>query len=246
MGKYIKKFATHAEYQSYISGSGAFLPNVSTCDDEAAHVHYNPEPLYRTVSGTPYCDGYDKYVDVESQVSRDNGVTWETTATTATLIERNSADCGYVDDKLVATYDVHTTSEDIVLFDSQYMANISSIEIDGVELPTTQSTYRFSTTGEHDVKYTLTDPTMIPERMFRGATITKYVIPESVTTIEREAFYSYTEFDVIMHPTTPPTVGYYMFDSSMLQHIYVPAESVNAYKTAEGWSDYSTYIEPMA
>ena len=81
MGKYIKKFATHTEYQSYINGSGAYLPNVSTCDDEATHVHYNPELMYRTVSGDPFCNGYDKYVEVESQVSRDNGATWETTAT---------------------------------------------------------------------------------------------------------------------------------------------------------------------
>ena len=47
MGKYIKKFATHAEYQSYINGGEAILPNVSTCDDQPTHVHYNPyvEPV---------------------------------------------------------------------------------------------------------------------------------------------------------------------------------------------------------
>lgn len=54
------------------------------------------EPQYRTTSGTPYCEGYDKYVDVYSQVSYDGGSTWETTATTPTLIEAQSTDCGYV------------------------------------------------------------------------------------------------------------------------------------------------------
>lgn len=54
------------------------------------------EPQYRTTSGTPYCSGYDKYVDVYSQVSYDEGATWETTATTPTMIEHNSYDCGYV------------------------------------------------------------------------------------------------------------------------------------------------------
>lgn len=41
MGKYLKKFSTHAEYDVYINGSGAILPNVSICTTEE-HVHYNP------------------------------------------------------------------------------------------------------------------------------------------------------------------------------------------------------------
>ena len=52
------------------------------------------EPQYRTTSGTPYCSGYDKYVAVYSQVSYNGGQTWTTTATTNTLVERNSTDCG--------------------------------------------------------------------------------------------------------------------------------------------------------
>ena len=58
-----------------------------------------PEPQYRTISGETYCSGqtgYDKYVDVYSQVSYDGGSTWETTATTPTLVEADSPDCGYV------------------------------------------------------------------------------------------------------------------------------------------------------
>lgn len=51
---------------------------------------------YRTISGDPYCNGFDKYEDVYSQVSIDSGATWETTATTPTLVEHNSRDCGYV------------------------------------------------------------------------------------------------------------------------------------------------------
>lgn len=53
-------------------------------------------PQYRTTSGTPYCTGYDLYVNVYSQVSYDEGITWETTATTITLVQENSPQCGYV------------------------------------------------------------------------------------------------------------------------------------------------------
>lgn len=50
----------------------------------------------RTLSGTPYCTGYDLYVNKTYQVSYDGGITWETTGNEDALVERNSADCGYV------------------------------------------------------------------------------------------------------------------------------------------------------
>ena len=41
MSVYLKQFSTHAEYDAYINGSGAILPNVSICTTEG-DVHYNP------------------------------------------------------------------------------------------------------------------------------------------------------------------------------------------------------------
>lgn len=53
----------------------------------------------RTISGTPYCDysNHNKYVNTENQVSKDSGATWETTASTITVVEEHSEECGYVD-----------------------------------------------------------------------------------------------------------------------------------------------------
>ena len=62
-------------------------------DDSAVDCGGGYIPQYRTTSGSPYCTGYDKYVDVYSQVSYDNGRTWSTTATTSTLVEAQSEDC---------------------------------------------------------------------------------------------------------------------------------------------------------
>ena len=247
MGKYIKKFTTHSEYESYISGSGAFLPNVSTCDDQPTHVHYNPELMYRTVSGDPFCNGYDKYVEVESQVSRDNGVTWETTATTQVLVEKNSADCGYVNDKLTVTYDVKSTTEDTALFDSSYGRSIASVEIDGVELQTVQNTYRFSTTGEHVVKYTFNNPAEIDANCFKPDSvhlyITKFEVPETITYIGYDSFNSSEDkYDVVVYSTTPPSTSYYFCDPDKVNKIYVPAESVDVYKNTEYWSTYRDKI----
>ena len=53
-------------------------------------------PQYRTVSGTPYCNGYTKMFDTFNQVSYDGGTTWENTGVSgSTVIEYNSPDCGY-------------------------------------------------------------------------------------------------------------------------------------------------------
>ena len=41
MSLYLKQFSTHAEYEQYINGSDAILPNVSICTTEG-DVHYNP------------------------------------------------------------------------------------------------------------------------------------------------------------------------------------------------------------
>ena len=57
---------------------------------------YVPTPQYRTISGTPYCTGYDKMVDTQYQVSYDSGSTWSTVSSSTLTVEHNSQDCGYV------------------------------------------------------------------------------------------------------------------------------------------------------
>ena len=53
-----------------------------------------------TVEGEYICNGYDKYVKEKEQQSTDGGVTWTDTGNTrqGTLIETDSADCGYKPD----------------------------------------------------------------------------------------------------------------------------------------------------
>ena len=47
----------------------------------------------------------------------------------------------------------------------------------------------------------------------------------------------------IMHPTTPPSVG--RFDTAPTA-IYVPDDSVDAYKAADKWSAYASVIHPLS
>ena len=72
----------------------------------------------------------------------------------------------------------------------------------------------------------------------------KATLPSTIESIGDYAFqYSgLTKFTI--NATTPPTLGYYVFENaSSLAHIYVPSANVSAYKGASGWSDYASIIE---
>ena len=69
-------------------------------------------------------------------------------------------------------------------------------------------------------------------------------IPDSVTSIGSYAFDGCSILkEVYCKPTTPPSGGSCMFDDNASgRKIYVPRNSVSAYKSASGWSDYASAI----
>ncbi len=70
--------------------------------------------------------------------------------------------------------------------------------------------------------------------------ITSIVIPANVTSIGNYAFDNCGKLgEVHCRPTTPPTLGEYVFDN---QTIYVPEASLNDYQSAEGWKRISAQI----
>ena len=103
---------------------------------------------------------------------------------------------------------------------------------------------------------------------FAPAGLTEYTIPDSVTSIGIYTFWSCSSLEsvtigngvttigmsafydcssltsVYCKATTPPAGGSYMFAyNASGRKIYVPMESVEAYKSAEGWSEYASSIE---
>ena len=87
--------------------------------------------------------------------------------------------------------------------------------------------------------------TTIGDAAFAGcSSLTSVTIPDSATTIVAHAFYNCSSLtSVYCKPTTPPAGGSYMFyDNAPSRKIYVPMESVEAYKSASYWSEYADDI----
>ena len=72
-------------------------------------------------------------------------------------------------------------------------------------------------------------------------------IGNSVTSIGNDAFENCGQLaSVTIEAITPPTLGFSVFlGNKYNRKIYVPAGSVNAYKTATNWSDYANDIEAI-
>ena len=87
--------------------------------------------------------------------------------------------------------------------------------------------------------------TTIGESAFCGcSSLTSVTIGNSVTTIGNSAFnWCESLTSVYCKATTPPDEGFYMFyKNASGRKIYVPMESVEAYKSAYGWSEYASDI----
>ena len=91
--------------------------------------------------------------------------------------------------------------------------------------------------------------TSIGDGAFSGCRgLTSVIIPNSVTSIGKSAYQMCAKLiSVTVKSTIPPTLGTTVFGHNAdNRKIYVPSESVDAYKSATNWSTYASYIEPIS
>lgn len=89
--------------------------------------------------------------------------------------------------------------------------------------------------------------TKIGKRCFDGASIKQITIPDTVTEIGDGAFLFCRQLESITClAATPPALGTDALNTDTAGFpIKVPAASVAAYKAADGWKDYASYIVAM-
>ena len=108
--------------------------------------------------------------------------------------------------RVVAKFNVTNTSSPTQI--ASATTSFANIEIDGVAQPSVTTGFTFSTTGEHTVKYTLTDPTSIGNNAFKYCyNLISVTIPNSVTSIGNEAFYDCNGLPSIDIPDSVTSIG---------------------------------------
>ena len=161
MGKYIKLFETHADYNTYITGSDKVLPNVSYCENEN-EVHYNPwtDPklvckynITDTSSATPLRTEYEPNMFKSMEID------------------------GVLLDNMVTSYQFDTTGEHTVkyeLYDETKVGNNAPLF------------YNITTLTSVSIPNSVTT---ISQSAFGNCSgLTSITIPNSVTSIGQAAF----------------------------------------------------------
>ena len=273
--KYIKKFDRHADYEAYINGGGAVLPNVSYCVD-LNEVHFNkytPQPETRIVATFNVTDTSNP-TDIVGFYEDKTGNIYYTS-----LFESIEID-GILQNSVVGYYQFDTIGEHTIKYTLadptsigqsafQGCTGLTSVTIPSsvtsigrnvfsdctgltsVELPnnlTSINEYVFNNCPSLTSIEIPSSVTSIGQSAFQGCTgLTSVTIPSGVTSIGGFAFYGCTGLTAFTtYATTPPTLsGSGVLTNTNDCPIYVPTTSVSAYQSASGWRTYASRIQAI-
>lgn len=222
--KYLRLFETHAQYEAFLETADFLVPNVSRCR-ASNDVHYNPIPETRLIVT------YNIKSDGGGHVARAESMLKSTSTTVSAKImnyfDKAEYEADYGEGSAPYTQDVKAVN----IFDK--------IEWNGTEISPSELDAAYGywnlPAGTQVIKYTLKDPTTIPEGLFvlqssgggnvklnalksantfgQQSAVIKVEIPDSVTTIEQMAFAYCYDLTTIKFGTGITTIEDYVFCS---------------------------------
>ena len=252
MAKYLKLFEQHAQYETYINSQDAVLPNVSYCIDND-EVHYNNAGTYieivykgnNAASATNIIAKEinafgDTYTLDESSITKMTLDGQEITFSEFTVVnaaQSYGATCNLYtytfNDENEHSLKIWTTSSEMLRL-SPWNSG-----------PSPNPQYYFTSIVSVTIPKSVTS---IGGSAFRGCSgLTSITIGNCVTDIGNYAFNGCSSLtSVTIEATTPPILDSTTFMSTNSCPIYVPAQSVDAYKAASLWSDYASRIQAIS
>ena len=257
-----KNYVTNSELIQYITNLQNQITSLQNAISGCCGGGGSAETIYRWVTMTGnndyLCSGTTKYTKEKKQQSSDNGVTWSDvvpseTRMGSTVLEVNSTDCGYERCSLLSAY---TSNGDVIIPD-RYWENEGRLTY----FSTQQGNMATNSTAITSV--TIADCiTSIGDSaghyvfganggsVQNNDNLASIIIPSGVTRLYTHCIYLCPSLtSVTCLATTPPTMETNVFGGTPIANgngvIYVPAESVNAYKTANRWSNYADRIQAI-
>ena len=257
MGKYLKLFENHTQYEAFTATTEFIKPNVSYCvqDNE---VHYNPwvaetrlvAKYNVTDTSSPTRIGFENYISGFSDIEID----------------------GVIQPSVVSAYTFDTLGEHTIKYTLTDPTSIGEQSFNGcssltsVTIPDSVTSIDRGAFSGCSGLASITFPNSITsigssrfadDSAFAGcSSLTSIDIPSGITNIGNGAFVDCSGLtSITINAITPPNlvaaasmpVGhiYTNFNYTNDCPIYVPSESVAAYKSASGWSTYASRIQAI-
>lgn len=210
---------------------------------------------------------YNKYYLQKRQVSYDNGLTWEDVTPSETrqgaFIDsyETLSDCeGGYNFKMLATYSDDTTyqvdcnsSTELTSTEtnghSSAFTSMTSVIIGDCVTTVGRSAFDFYNNNTMLTSVTISDSVteLGTYAFYHCSGLTSIVVPSSVVNLNSQTFNGCSSLQSITFESlTPPgvTSTNFLYDTNNCP-IYVPAQSVEAYKGASGWSTYADRIQAI-
>ena len=141
-----------------------------------------------------------------------------------------------------------TIPSSVTTFGSNAFTSVSGLNSVTIDYASNATLGSSQFTGSSITSLTIgSNPTSIGQGMFQKCTkLTSLIIPSNISSINGYAFDGCSSLtSITVHSATPPTLGYEAFNNTNNCPIYVPPESVDAYKAASKWSSYASRIKAI-